>query len=645
MRSLKALLLLSGLVLAADCQSGTYVVVSISAPRLTGMVTSVQLQVTLAGKTSSMTPTLREAGGGPINFPTDAVLNIPSGEGALTITATALGTGGTVATGTASGTVSHGHTLNLGLALMPTQQQTGALMSDVATKDFGGVVSGSTSSPATMTITNSGAVATGALATSVGGANASLFVIDTDGCNGMTLAAGASCMVTMHYAPSAAGSHAASLTVSATPGGMVTVSLSGMGIAQGTLSPDLSSKDFGTVMVGAMSASTTFTVSNSSTQASGPIAVSIGGTDPSQFAVTNNCSGMSVGTPCTISAKFTPTTFGTKHATITVSANPGGGFVINLTGVGQDSVVLTVSVSPTAGGVVTGGGINCGNGNATCSVMVTRTTTVPMVTLTEAPNTGANYQFNGWSGGGCSGKLTTCTVPMSAAQTVTASYVFQPAIWYTFDGDALNHGFASGMNLTVNGGTFIAGGKFGMALQLGSGGYAQVAAGARGSLGSYGQSTISIWVHDFVGGQGVLFDCNNRSTSPYGGIQVYPSSITAGKFSVCSSSSANSFLEGGCTEDFGLTSGAWHNVIFSYNRDITNHNIDIYVDGSATPVHTIPNNTANPIFGPGMTDALYVGGSMMTIDEVRIYNQTFAVDQQCTVVLGGTWNGSSCTLP
>ncbi|MBK6998574.1 MAG: DUF1566 domain-containing protein [Rhodoferax sp.] len=78
------------------------------------------------------------------------------------------------------------------------------------------------------------------------------------------------------------------------------------------------------------------------------------------------------------------------------------------------SFVLAVSKSGTGTGTVTGSaaGINCGS---TCSSALTSGASV---TLTAAPATGST--FSGWSGS-CSG-TGTCTVSMTAAQNVTATF-------------------------------------------------------------------------------------------------------------------------------------------------------------------------------------------------------------------------------
>jgi hypothetical protein len=79
------------------------------------------------------------------------------------------------------------------------------------------------------------------------------------------------------------------------------------------------------------------------------------------------------------------------------------------------TVNLTVARDGTATGTVTSnpGGINCGT---QCSAAFAVDS---MVTLTATPDTGA--EFVGWAGGGCSG-TSTCTVTLSAATTVTATF-------------------------------------------------------------------------------------------------------------------------------------------------------------------------------------------------------------------------------
>ncbi len=77
---------------------------------------------------------------------------------------------------------------------------------------------------------------------------------------------------------------------------------------------------------------------------------------------------------------------------------------------------LSIAVSPSTAGKVTSavGGINCGSDSSVCNVNLGG-----KVTLTATPSLG--YSFKGWSGA-CTGTATTCTVSMTAAKSVTATF-------------------------------------------------------------------------------------------------------------------------------------------------------------------------------------------------------------------------------
>ncbi len=82
----------------------------------------------------------------------------------------------------------------------------------------------------------------------------------------------------------------------------------------------------------------------------------------------------------------------------------------------QAPPVLNVSFAGTGVGTVSSNpaGISCA---PTCSASFSLGT---QVTLTETPAT--NSSFAGWSGGGCSGTSTTCTVTLNSSEQVTATF-------------------------------------------------------------------------------------------------------------------------------------------------------------------------------------------------------------------------------
>jgi trimeric autotransporter adhesin len=149
-----------------------------------------------------------------------------------------------------------------------------------------------------------------------------------------TLAPGKTCLVTVTFKPTAEGSLQATLSVlNATLGLTQSVSLYGTGTAV-SLSP--SSLNFGSEPVGQTSAAQTVTLTNEGTTTLGITAVNINGTDPADFAQTNNCgTSLGAGASCTINVTFTPTATGSRSAHLLVYDNGGGSpQITSLTGTG-----------------------------------------------------------------------------------------------------------------------------------------------------------------------------------------------------------------------------------------------------------------------------------------------------------------------
>ena len=104
-----------------------------------------------------------------------------------------------------------------------------------------------------------------------------------------------------------------------------------------------------------------------------------------------------------------PTCTVTMSSDQTVSATfTGGG------GSAPSTFPLTVSVS--GDGTVEGGGVSCGTGGSACSQ---NEPAGSAVTLSATPAAGRS--FEGW-GGDCSGTSPTCSVTMSSARSVTATF-------------------------------------------------------------------------------------------------------------------------------------------------------------------------------------------------------------------------------
>jgi hypothetical protein len=272
-----------------------------------------------------------------------------------------------------------------------------------------------------------------------------------------------------------------------------------------------------------------------------------------------------------------------------------------------------------------------------------------VITLAAAPS--SSTTFMGWSGALCSGPSTTCMFTLTAAGSVTATFV--PAgptalLQWPLDGSGTNTGSTAGYALTLTGATYVAG-KSGQAASFGSAAsYGTVSGSARAVLAAYPQYTISLWVNlsASVSTTSSFLDFDNRSTAPYGGIQLSAFSTT--QLSMCVSTTTSSYLTGSCPIFNGPALNSWHNIILRYAGTGTGAGqgagVDVYIDDVL--VKTVANDANNnPVFNAGMLDTLYMGTGGMLLDDVRIYNSVFTVANQCTQIIGGTWNGSACTLP
>jgi hypothetical protein len=214
-------------------------------------------------------------------------------------------------------------------AFPPYLPDNGSLISISPTAvGFGSVATGATSATQSVTVTNSGSAAAPVTGVSVSGDFS-----QTNTC-GTSIAAGSSCVVSVKFTPTAAGSRAGNLTITAS-GITNTVPLSGTGVNPGPiLNPDPSSLSFAGTIVGNTAASQTVTVTNSGTTAATVSGVTASG----DFSQTNNCTSLAVGASCTVTVTFKPTTGGTRTGSVSIASNANNSpTAIALTGSGISS--------------------------------------------------------------------------------------------------------------------------------------------------------------------------------------------------------------------------------------------------------------------------------------------------------------------
>ena len=262
------------------------------------------------------------------------------------------------------------------------------------TIDFGDQVVGTSSSlTAILTNTSQNAVSITGVSTD------NLAFTQSNNC-GTTLAGGASCSITLTFAPTTTSYQSATLTLTSTaPDSPTTVYLQGNGVVV-TLSP--LSLFFGDQGVGTTSAAQTLTLSNK-----GQTAINITGiTSASDFPSTNNCgTSLGAGASCTISVTFVPSFIGRDSENLNVSTDAGSlystligtGVIVKASSrilffdpqsVGATSTAQTVTLTNTGSSAVsisaaTTGDFaqtnTCGSSlaaGANCSVSVTFTPTV-----------------------------------------------------------------------------------------------------------------------------------------------------------------------------------------------------------------------------------------------------------------------------
>ncbi|MFF2852277.1 choice-of-anchor D domain-containing protein [Streptomyces sp. NPDC058001] len=136
---------------------------------------------------------------------------------------------------------------------------------------------------------------------------------------GTSLAAGASCTVSVTFKPTATGTRTGTLTVASTaPGGPVTASLTGVGTNGVSLSASPTSLSFASRVVGSTSPAQAVTVTNNGTATAALGTVATTG----DFAQTKTCgTTLAAGASCTVNVTFTPTATGTRTGMLSVPSN------------------------------------------------------------------------------------------------------------------------------------------------------------------------------------------------------------------------------------------------------------------------------------------------------------------------------------
>jgi hypothetical protein len=203
---------------------------------------------------------------------------------------------------------------------------------------FGSTTVGTNSATQTVTVSNTG----GAAATVSGIATTGDFT-QTNTC-GTSIAAGAGCVVTVTFRPTAAGTRNGTLTVSSNATNpAMNVALTGTGTPAGsaTLSANPTSLTFASTAVGGASAAQTVTVTNGGTLAATVSSVAVTG----DYTQSNTCgTSIAAGGSCAVSVTFHPLASGTRTGTLTVTSNATNSpTTVSLSGTGAGTTPVNLA--------------------------------------------------------------------------------------------------------------------------------------------------------------------------------------------------------------------------------------------------------------------------------------------------------------
>jgi hypothetical protein len=293
--------------------------------------------------------------------------------------------------------------VQLTVPLSGTGTPAGLVTLSPASIDFGGVPVGNTSAPLQVTAENSGAVAVSISGISVSGP----FVVSANAC-GSSLAAKASCQITVNFKPATPGMGTGVLTV-VDQEGTHTVQLFGNGDAPATDTLSPTSVSFPATIINALSMPQTVTLANTGDVPLTSIKVSVN----APFQVSTNCTTQLTGqSSCAINVVFKPTVAGTQTGTLTV-ADLIKAQTVPLTGIGL--LPPLISVSPVS---LTFAVQQVLAANAPLTLTVTNSGGAPMANV--------GFGITGQTATSFSTGTTNCGASLANGSSCTVQVIFKP---------------------------------------------------------------------------------------------------------------------------------------------------------------------------------------------------------------------------
>lgn len=345
------------------------------------------------------------------------------------------------------------------------------------------------------------------------------------------------------------------------------------------------------------------------------------------------------------------TATGTGTGTITHSAKatvPGGTIdpdASNNTGADVDNVgpalqTLSLNKSGTGQGTVTSvlAGINCGTA---CSSQSNDFPSNSQVVLYATAPTGSI--FAGWSGGGCSGTATSCTVTMDTAKSVTAAFAIPVNVTTAVIG---GNGTVTPSNGVVQ--PVLAGGSASYTVTPNAG-YAPVFTDNCGPGGAVTGGTL---VGNTYTTNAVAQDCTvSISFSNTGVVTVTPAvgangSITPNAPKSVSTGGSVSYVVtpnsgyAATTPGGTCTAGTWAGNVYTISPVSANCTVNFNFASALTVTGSIASGSGT--ITPASTSVTAGGQAQFTITPTTGYS---AVIDAATTCPAGSWSGNVYTVP
>ena len=316
-------------------------------------VQSLTVKVLVSDGSGKATPTgnVTLVGGG---F-TSAATVLSNGSATIGIPAGSLALGVDTLTVTFTPTGTTNYTSATGSAAVTVKPDTPIVTLSATTLPFGSQEVGTAGASQSVMLTNTGGAALSITSIIVSGADASSFLF-VNNC-GTSLAAGASCAIHGHFAPTAAGAMTAAISIiDNASGSPQTVKLSGTGYVPPAVSLSATSLSFGTERVGSATTSKSVTLTNTGGAALSITSIAVTGAGASSFAFSDSCgTSLAAGAACTIHGHFAPTTVGAIAAAITIADNADGSpQSIALSGTGEGAIASLSATSLSFGAQAVG---------------------------------------------------------------------------------------------------------------------------------------------------------------------------------------------------------------------------------------------------------------------------------------------------